>query len=254
MPLDLEISLSVVSHGQMALVHMLLDDLRTHCAGQSLELILTLNLSDEAAPDLSQFPFPVQLVRNSTPMGFGANHNQANALARGAYFCVLNPDIRLAMNPFPALVQALAMPEVGVVAPQVLGVDGAPEDSARPFPTPLALVKRLLTGRHVAVYAVQGKPSKPDWVGGMCMLMRQDVYRQTKGFDERYFLYYEDVELCGRLKLLGWNAMLCPDARVTHAAQRSSHKSLKYLRWHLASMLRFFCSGTFVALWRKGYL
>lgn len=251
---DVDISLSVVSHGQMALVQKLLADIQQHCQGQRIELILTLNVPEAVAPDLSQLAFPVQVLRNPSPMGFGANHNQAFSRAKGAFFCVLNPDIRLDANPFPALLAALATAHVGVVAPLVLAVDGAQEDSARRFPTPLAILKRLLTGRHAAVYAAQGSAYQPDWVGGMFMLLPQAVYQQIQGFDERYFLYYEDVDLCGRLRLAGWNALLCPGARVIHEAQRSSHKSLRYLRWHLGSMLRFFTSATFVGLWRKGCL
>jgi GT2 family glycosyltransferase len=254
MPQEVEISLSVVSHGQMALVQKLLADISQHCANERVELILTLNQQDEAVPDLSHFAFPVQLVRNTAPMGFGANHNQAFALAKGSYFCVLNPDIRLDTNPFRALVQTLADRNVGVAAPLVVGADGAQEDSARRFPTPVAILRRLLTGKHAAVYMTQGAAYQPDWVGGMFMLLPQAVYRQLQGFDERYFLYYEDVDFCGRLRLLGLRAVVCPDARVTHDAQHSSHKSLRYMRWHLASMLRFFTSATFFGLWRKGCL
>jgi N-acetylglucosaminyl-diphospho-decaprenol L-rhamnosyltransferase len=65
------------------------------------------------------------------------------------------------------------------------------------------------------------------------------------GFDERYFLYYEDVDLCGRLCLAGLRVVVCPDSQVVHHAQRSSRRSLKYLRWHLASMLRFFLSPVY---------
>lgn len=251
---DVEITISVVSHGQMALVRQLLADIQRHCASESIELILTLNLKDEAVPDLSHFAFPVQVLRNPVPMGFGANHNQAFALAKGACFCVLNPDIRLDANPFRDLVQALANPHVGVVAPMVVGVDGVQEDSARHFPTPLAIIRRLLTGKHEAVYVSLGEAHQPDWVGGMFMLFPQVVYKQVKGFDERYFLYYEDLDLCGRLRLLGWKTMLCPIAKVTHAAQRSSHKKLRYLSWHVSSMLRFFTSSTFAQLRRKGCL
>ncbi len=254
MPPEVKISLSVVSHGQMALVQKLLTDISKHCGSERIELILTLNLRDELAPDLSYITFPVQLLRNEIPLGFGANHNQAFSHAKGAYFCVLNPDIRLDMNPFPALLQALAAPHIGLAAPLVVGMDGVQEDSARPFPTPLAILRRLFTGKHAAEYVSEGTAYQPDWVGGMFMLLPHAIYRQIHGFDERYFLYYEDVDFCGRLRLQGWNAMLCPAAHVTHDAQHSSHKSLRYMRWHLGSMLRFFTSATFFGLWRKGCL
>ena len=251
---DIEITLSVVSHGQMLLVQKLLSDISQHCAGERIELILTLNLQDEVTPDLSQFGFPVQLLRNPVPLGFGANHNRAFSLSKGAFFCVLNPDVRLDANPFRILVQELDEPHVGVVAPMVVGGDGVQEDSARRFPTPFSILLRLMTGKHSAVYAFHGATYQPDWVGGMFMLFPQAVYRQVKGFDERYFLYYEDLDICGRLKLQGLHAVLSPVAKVTHAAQRSSHKSLRYFRWHVESMLRFFTSATFVGLWRKGFL
>lgn len=252
MPQEVEISLSVVSHGQMSLVLELLRDVGIHCQSERLEVILTLNVGAETLPVLDEFVFPVCVIRNPVPRGFGANHNQAFAQARGTYFCVINPDIRLTSDPFPALIAELAAPQVGVAAPRVLGVDGRQEDSARSFPTPLAIARRVLTGRHVGVHTAQSLALVPDWIGGMFMLFAQPVYRELCGFDERYFLYYEDVDLCARLRLSGRSALLCQQASVIHAAQRSSHKSLRYLRWHLGSMLRFFTSATFMRLWRRG--
>jgi GT2 family glycosyltransferase len=101
-------------------------------------------------------------------------------------------------------------------------------------------------------YPVTDIPFFPDWVGGMCMVFPVAVFKQLGGFDQRYFLYYEDVDLCGRLKLSGYHAVVCPQATVIHHAHRSSHRQLKYLRWHLASMLRFFLSSVYWhLLWRK---
>jgi GT2 family glycosyltransferase len=77
------------------------------------------------------------------------------------------------------------------------------------------------------------------------MLFPRQVFEQLHGFDERYFLYYEDVDMCGRLQLAGYKVAVCPQAQIVHHAQRSSHRSLKYLRWHLASMLRFFFSPVY---------
>ena len=84
------------------------------------------------------------------------------------------------------------------------------------------------------------------------MLFRREVFEKLRGFDERYFLYYEDVDLCARLNLQGYAVALCPAATVVHHAQRSSHQSIKYLRWHLLSMLRFFVSLPFLKIfWRR---
>lgn len=249
-----KISLSVVSHGQMDLVAQLLNDIEKYCRGLPLELILTLNLPSDTPPVTGKYSFPIEVIHNQVQKGFGANHNQAFFHAQGDFFCIVNPDIRLESNPFVPLIEALGVQGVGIAAPVVRGADGVIEDSARSFPTPFAIIRRLWTGRHASVYPCDSPISHPDWVGGMFMLVSKSLYKQFNGFDERYFLYYEDVEFCGRMRLLGLKTAVCSSASVIHCAQRSSHKSLKFFRLHVASLLRFFTSTTWIRLWLRGYL
>ncbi|MFT6591523.1 MAG: GT2 family glycosyltransferase, partial [Rhodoferax sp.] len=88
------LSISVVSHGQMVMVAQLMKDIHENCEQLDLELILTLNLDEELLFQTSDFFYPVKVIRNLIPKGFGANHNQAFKQALGQYFCVINPDIR----------------------------------------------------------------------------------------------------------------------------------------------------------------
>ena len=111
-----DISISIVSHAQMGLIVALLADLESHCQESRFEVILTLNLGEELPFALDGFSWPIKIVRNAVPKGFGANHNQAFKRATGKYFCVLNPDIRLVGDPFHTLVTYLKNPSVGVVA------------------------------------------------------------------------------------------------------------------------------------------
>ena len=242
-----DISISVVSHAQMDLVAQLLADLEAHCKDSLFELILTLNLDEPLPFGVDSFSFPIKVVRNATPMGFAANHNQAFTYATGRYFCVLNPDIRLDQNPFHALLACLGDPSVGVAAPLVLGTDGGIEDSARRFPGPLKILCKAFGRCKGRDYVIEGAPIRPDWVGGMFLLFPRHIFEKLDGFDQRYFLYYEDVDICARLRLLGYEVVLCPEATVTHHAQRSSHRSFRYFRWHLQSMVRFFLSPVY---WR----
>lgn len=242
-----DITVSVVSHMQIGLVAQLLADLGAHCAGSRLEVILTLNLEETLPFELNDFSFPIKLIRNASAKGFGANHNQAFRHATGRYFCVMNPDIRLASNPFDALLACLVDSQIGVVAPLVLGENGEVEDSARRFPTPLTILCKALGRCKGNDYVIGVAPFHPDWVGGMCMLFSYSVFERLGGFDERYFLYYEDVDICARLRLLGYEVLVNPQAKVTHHAQRTSRRSLTYLRWHFKSMMRFFLSS---ACWR----
>lgn len=248
-----DISISVVSHGQIRLIEALLRDINKHSHTFSLQLILTLNLDEMLPFAEDSFSFPMKIIRNPTPLGFAANHNQAFACATGRFYCVINPDIRLDEDPFPVLISYLQQnPSVGVVAPMVQGEGGEIEDSARAFPTPLKILCKAIGGCEGGDYVVKSEPIFPDWVGGMCMLFPREVYEKLGGFDRRYFLYYEDVDLCARLKLLGYDVVMCPAVKVTHCARRSSHHDFKYLKWHLASMLRFFCSTSFLRVsWGK---
>ena len=79
-----------------------------------------------------------------------------------------------------------------------------------------------------------------EWVGGMFMLFSSSAYAQIAGFDERYFMYVEDVDVCTRLWNAGLKVMACPCAVVIHEARRASRRSWGHLRWHITSLLRYF--------------
>jgi GT2 family glycosyltransferase len=247
-----KISISIVVHLQAAMAKSLLEDLNRLCTAYSIEVILTLNLPENLNFKTEDFSFPIRLQENAAPLGFSANHNQAYSLASGEFFCVLNPDIRIDADPFPVLIASLEDARIGVAAPLVLSPDGRIEDSARHFPTPLVIACKALGGCVGNDYVIADQPLLPEWVGGMFLLFPRAVFNQLGGFDQRYFLYYEDVDICARLRLLGYGVMLSPQAFVIHHAQRSSHRKVKYLYWHVQSMLRFFFSPVFRrVMWRS---
>lgn len=238
------ISLSVVSHRQARLVRQLLGDIAAHVAGP-IEVFLTVNVRESIAFQPADFNFPLHIATNPAPKGFGANHNAAFSRSAGKFFCVLNPDIRLESDPFPPLVACFGPNRIGVAAPLITAPDGRVEDSARRFPTPLRLLKKAAgMGRRID-YAIGTEPFCPEWVAGMFMVFPRDVFEAMGGFDERYFLYYEDIDLCARLRIGGYKAIVCPAVSAVHDARRQSHRSLRYIRWHLASILRFFLSPSF---------
>lgn len=228
----------------MHLVKHLLNDLQSQCSAEHIEIILTRNVPEIDDIYIADIPFPVRLVDNPSPKGFGANHNAAYKIARGDYFCVLNPDIRLMENPFPSLIAQAQQQKVGVVAPRILNPVGLREDSARRFPTPTELLRKALGGASEVV-TDSHHASAADWVAGMFMLFPSSVFRAMGGFDERYFLYYEDVDICARLALAGYKRLVCSDVAVVHDARRSSHRRFDYAAMHLRSILRFFFSDVY---------
>lgn len=236
-----EATVSLVSHGHGAMVWRLVDQLVV-CA-EVTQVIVTLNIPEAIPVTLHD---KVILIENDMPKGFGANHNAAFALANGEFYCVINPDIELTQNPFGSLGGSLADLSVGLVAPLVVGTAGVPEDSMRCFLTPRSMVKRVL-GLDSGAYSVrQGDCDfTPDWVAGMFVLFRSEAYAKVGGFDERYFMYCEDADICIRLWKAGYKVVGCLSTCVIHNAQRASHRSFKHLSWHVRSLARYFLSHSF---------
>jgi len=219
------------------MVAQLLGDLRA-CT-TALEIVVTVNVPEADGFRAASGARPVRIVRNDAVKGFGANHNAAFRASHGEFFCVVNPDLRLRSDPFPRLLQCLRGDTLGVVAPRVESPSGQLEHSARQFPTPLSILAKALGARDAPPPVAQGL-SHPDWLAGMFMLFPREAFGRVGGFDESYFLYYEDVDICARLRKLGYQIGYCADATVVHDARRTSHRDARYLRWHLASMARFF--------------
>ncbi len=233
---DACVSVSIVSHGHGEMVWKLVAKLQLF--PEVSRIILTRNIPDnDGVVETDKTLF----IQNTNPKGFGANHNAAFAHTTEPFFCVLNPDIELPTNPFPALLAALNVGGASVLAPAVVNSVGSLEDSARHFPTLGQLATKLLGG-HDGRYALQPTqgPMPVDWVAGMFMLFRAQDFKAIGGFDENFFLYYEDVDICTRLWKAGRPVMVCPQVQVVHNAQRASRKNLQFAKWHAASMARYF--------------
>lgn len=235
------ISISIVSHGQGDLISEALSDLARFSDSLSFEVMLTRNIPEQLPFSVADYPYPVKVIENQAPKGFGANHNSAFQGTSSEWFCVMNPDIRMPESPFPVLLEEIERQQAAVIAPAVLSPAGQVEDSIRRFPTPLSLAAKML-GRRDGRYpfGVGDETFAADWVGGMFMLFRADDYRRVGGFDEGFFLYYEDVDICTRLWKAGRRVLACPRAQVIHDARRASHRNLRYMRWHAGSMARYF--------------
>lgn len=248
----LKMTLSIVSHGHMHYVCRLLQDI-ARFERDDLEVILTLNLPETVGCDLKSLPFRVQLIQNSHPKGFAANHNGAFALSRGENFVILNPDIQLTTDPFGPLLAMLARHRKSIVAPLIVNQTGSIEDSARNFPSPLSLMKKV-AGKALKlrlpgdVLVARDEMLVPDWVAGMFMVVPRSIYSALQGLSEYYFLYYEDVDFCARARLAGIEILVNQQVSVIHEAQRDSHRKARYLLWHMKSAAKFFTSPAYLKI------
>ena len=226
--------ISIVSHGHGAMVQRLLEELARWSAPAITRVVITHNLKD-VPPHAPRggWPFAVELVQNDRPRGFGFNHNQALRNAPEALVCVLNPDISLAGgDPFTVLKEVALKNGVGCAYPEQVDAQGRRQDAERSVPSPSALWARRGLGR---------RDGRADWVNAACLVVPGNVWRALGGFDERYYMYCEDVDFSLRLRLGGWKLERAP-VRVIHAAQRASSRSPRHFIWHIASLLRFWRS------------
>lgn len=236
------ICLSIVSHGHGSMFGSLLAaiaDCRLLDPTRD-QVIVTLNLSEDEAFLQNGSSLPITVLRNPLPKGFGANHNSAFQVCRSDLFCVLNPDVHMDSFNLNFMRDILSDPSVGAWAPRVNSPVMTTEDSARKFPTPLILFKRYFLGRRSLDYFQSNLPIEVDWVAGMFVAFRRDVFASIRGFDESYHMYMEDVDICRRLKRASLKVIYDPRSIVIHDAQRDSRRKLKYLAWHFISACRYF--------------
>ena len=238
--MTVKVCLSVVSHGHREHLSALMGDLNAQ--GMELEQTRVLANIPEKFSGFDVFAQEkVQITYNDFPMGFGANHNKNLSSSSADYYLIINPDVRLTSNPIPELLAIFdADPSVGLVAPRVTNSDGFIEDSVRRFPSLLDLVKKALGNDQGQVELKHGEIANVPWVAGMFMLVRSDVFKALGGFDESFYLYYEDVDLCARIHRAGYKVCVAGKATVIHNAQRDSRRKLKFMIWHLRSMARYF--------------
>lgn len=236
------ICISIVSHGQGALVRDLLADLQRLqlTKNKGYEIIVTLNIPE---PEDFLNPFldmGLRVIRNQKPKGFGANHNAAFSESTGDYFVVMNPDVRVHALDFHKLISVFDDVRVAIVAPLVVSDNGIVEDSARRFPTLWRFAKRVLLRQRSADYNFGASSLAVDWVAGMFLMFRMDAFREIGGFDDRrFFMYLEDTDISYRLRKNGWEVVVNPSVQITHMAQRASRRHLKHLQWHIVSALRY---------------
>ncbi|NVM91813.1 hypothetical protein FHT32_005495 [Variovorax sp. SG517] len=232
------ITVSIVSHGQLALVLPLLEQLDRYSRAVIDKVLLTLNIPEADLLAGRSWGFEVERIENASPKGFGANHNQAFERCGTEWFLVLNPDIRFDDDVLsPLLAQAAA--DAGLLTPRILEPGKTEPEPHRALLTPLEIVGRKKPG-----YV---RPTVPAWIPGLFMLFRSKAYRQVGGFDEKFFMYGEDFDICARTRLAGWKLQVGENLLARHDAQRESHRSKKYLYWHVTSLLKVWLSASF---WR----
>jgi hypothetical protein len=202
-----------------------------------------------------RFPW-IQLVERDTNEGFATGVNVGARLGTAGALLILNPDCVVEPGACERLVDFLwARPDTAAAGPRIVNSDGTLQGSARRFPSlttaiagrsswlTRAFPRNPLSRWNLPAFDAGDAPLYVDWVSGACMLVRRDAFELVGGMDQRFFLYWEDADLCRRLHTAGWRVAYYPGATVIHAGGRSS------IHAEAASLIAFHRSA--YALFRK---
>ena len=195
----------------------------------------------------------IHLIRNNTNVGFGRAHNQALAAVESRYHAICNPDIIFSSDIFTPLVEFMEnRPQIGLSCPKFLNPDGTLQPLNRRNPSVLDLfLRRFLSAPLEPVF--QKRLSSYDmrdvgydhsydvpFVSGAFMFCQTAVLKAVGGFDERFFLYFEDADLSRKVQAHGYRTVYCPEATVTHAWERLAHKSWRGTWVFIKSAYQYF--------------
>jgi N-acetylglucosaminyl-diphospho-decaprenol L-rhamnosyltransferase len=238
--------------------------LRTLVSESPGEVVVVDNGSADGSTAEVSRDFPtVELVVTGQNLGYGAAANRGAAATTAELILVCNPDLSVHPGALAALVAILdEQPEVAVTGPLIRTPAGDRYPSARRFPSLIDAGGHALLGlfapdnRFTRSYQrddaamASGTPQRVDWLSGACFLVRRSAFEAVGGFDEAYFMYAEDADLCWRLARAGWAATYVPTAEVLHIQGVSTdHHPYRMIVEHHRSLLRFAWRST--AGWRR---
>ena len=239
---------------------------------EALESIL-----DEALHGLGAIPYEVHILDNADDVklqswckkkhygyhslglnvGFGKGHNEIfkKTTQKNTTYLFLNPDIEISGS---AIKEALAFMEknirVGLLSPKLLNTDGSIQLACRFIPSPLTLIKRFLFKSTSDAFplSVYKNNFLAPFIHGACFFMRGEVFKSVGGFDERYFMYMEDLDLCRKIQSKKFSVVLFNKVPAIHHHHKGSAKDFKLFLYHVRSFIRYFNKwGWFIDKKRK---
>ncbi len=251
-----DISIIIVNYNTAGLLVECLNSIASQ-SDLSLEVIVVDNASEDDSVALVTHDFPwVKLIANEHNLGFARANNQALQISKGRYVYFLNPDTVVQPGAFEAMVGFMTThTDVGLAGTRIMNPDGSPQSS----------VEKRYPGQRRAKKDLNGLTGDIAWVLGASMIVRRVIVEDLGGFDERFFLYGDEQDLCLRIRKAGWEIGFIPNAVVVHWGGQSERKTsaidvwkkkfaaeLLFYRKHYSrrSIRRIHRANVVQALWR----
>lgn len=257
---SLDLTIVIVNFALIAHVERLLESLERHPPQATFEVVLVENGSSDPTHDLVRARFPWVRYRRVENRGFAAGNNRGLEIGRGRHFLLLNPDTRVLPGQLDAWIAwSQAHPQVGLTGASLQYPDGRDQRAHFRFHRPLTpFVRRTILGktawgaRHLAEFQTDPTPHEDgslrvDWTLAAAALVSREAIYAVDGLDERFFLYFEDEDLCRRLWKQGYEVAHLPFVRIEHRYGKLS-KIVSWLdvfrkrpvREHIKSAVRYF--------------
>lgn len=227
----IDVSVIIINYNTLAVTANCIDSVFERTAGITFEVILVDNASSDGSKEYFSSDKRIKYIYNDSNLGFGQANNLGLSVARGRNILFLNPDTLLVGNPIKTLSEHLDSHEnTGACGGNLYDASMKPVISyERQFPSIFSeadrcfkgYLTRLLYGRN-RKFNHTGKDMEVAYIVGADLMVKSSVLNRTGGFDKRFFMYYEEVELCHRIHGLGYKVMNVPSAEIKHLEGISS--------------------------------
>lgn len=229
----MDLSIVIVNWNTRELLAQCLESIYANPPGREFEIWVVDNASSDGSAAMVRERFPqVRMIENRENAGFARANNQAAAIAKSRYLLFLNPDTLIHQGALNSLLRHLEThPGVGAVGPRLLNLDGSLQVSVHPAPTLFRELWRLFhldrlfpVSQYDPSIMISMRPAPVDALMGACILVRRKLLEEVGLFDEGYFVYSEEVDLCERIRRAGWEIHWVPEAIVTHVGGQSTRQ------------------------------
>ncbi|MFO7524031.1 MAG: glycosyltransferase [Ignavibacteriaceae bacterium] len=235
----MDLSIIIVNYNVKVFLQNLLDSIQKASSGIQSEIIIVDNASDDGSVEFLRDKYPqINLIVNETNLGFGKANNLGLEKARGKFILLLNPDAIVAEDTFSRMIDFFNQtPEAGLAGCKILNPDGTFQlPCRRSFPGPWTsftkvtglstlFPKSKIFARYNLTYLDENQTYEVDAISGSFMMMRKEVYEKVGGFDEQFFMYGEDLDLCYRIQKSGYKVYYVHSAQIIHYKGESTKRS-----------------------------